>query len=205
MDTASTFRNFLPPRQSDSKKSSSFHLLVHGQIDSGTNMPAQRLYCRYALSYGSDWTNVGMASGLTQIAHSRNNKVIWNFPVEFVLRSTNAHGWPRICFAIYGHDYFGRDVVQGYGSVLIPTSSGRHAMYIEIFRPLSGNKCHAVLNWLRGVCPEYYETSYSASGEGRGITKTQSMGEVKIVINTAVQDLAKCGFTSTGTDNQKSR
>ena len=179
-------------------KASSFHVHVTGQIESATKLFShgmRRLYCRHVLSYGQDWTVVhGIPSGITQIATAKDYTTTWNFPIELAFRSTNAYGWPRISIAVYGIDFLGRDVVRGYGSVLIPTSPGRHALTVEIYRPISGNICHEFLNWLRGTIPEYYETAFTARSEGRAMTRVRSEGEVKIVLNVATKDMAKAGF-----------
>ena len=34
-------------------------------------------------------------------------------------------GWPTILVTVYGFDFWGRDVVRGYGSLRIPIASGR--------------------------------------------------------------------------------
>ena len=181
-------------------KSSSFHVHVTGQIESATKLFShgmQRLYCRYVLSYGNDWTIIhGMTSGITQMASSKDCKTIWNFPIELAFRSTNAYGWPRISIAVYGLDFFGRDVVRGYGSVLVPTSPGRHTLTLEIYRPISGNICHQFLNWLKGTLPEYYETAFTARGEGRVVTRVRSEGEVQIVLNASIKGMTKSGFSN---------
>ena len=51
-----------------------------------------------------------------------DQSVVWNFPIDVSFKSTNAHGWPRMSISVYGVDSLGRDVVRGYGSVLIPPS-----------------------------------------------------------------------------------
>ena len=84
---------------------------------------------------GPDWTVVdGIENGLSQIARKApgcDNSVVWNFPVDISFKSTNAHGWPRMSVSIYGVDSLGRDVVRGYGSVLLPPSMSR-APYVTL-------------------------------------------------------------------------
>ncbi|CAM9252888.1 unnamed protein product, partial [Phaeothamnion confervicola] len=64
------------------------------------------LYCRYAFSFGSDWSMVhGMDTGLSQLARKGNGSeqcVVWNFPIEISFKSTNAFGWPRIAISVSG-------------------------------------------------------------------------------------------------------
>lgn len=49
----------------------------------------------------------------------------WNFPLDIAFRSTNAFGWPKLTLAVYGPDWFGRDVVRGYGWAHLPMTPGK--------------------------------------------------------------------------------
>mmetsp|Transcript_13670 Transcript_13670/g.36351 ORF Transcript_13670/g.36351 Transcript_13670/m.36351 type:complete len:134 (-) Transcript_13670:558-959(-) len=113
---------------------SAFFVVVNGQLESG-EFPYDDLYVRYGFSFGPDWTVVdGIENGLSQIARKApgcDNSVVWNFPVDISFKSTNAHGWPRMSVSIYGVDSLGRDVVRGYGSVLLPPSMSR-APYVTL-------------------------------------------------------------------------
>jgi B9 domain-containing protein 1 len=51
--------------------------------------------------------------------------LVWNFPLEVTFKSTNAFGWPQLVVSVYGVDAMGRDVIQGYGSIHLPTCVGR--------------------------------------------------------------------------------
>ncbi len=208
--------------------------MITGQIESAS-FPStmNNLYCRYVISYGNDWNVThGVTSGLSQIAqwkhippplhnihsnfHGDTNSfysptIVWNFPIEISFRSTNIYGWPRISIAIYGLDFLGRDVVRGYGSLLIPipikalssTNSfstsggrdgGRYEHIIETYRPISGSICHRFMNWINGTLPEYYTTAFTAQGDGRALTRVVGEGKVKIVLNVVIKDMKKYGF-----------
>ena len=122
--------------------------------------------------------------------------IVWNFPIEISFQSTNIYGWPRISIAIYGLDFFGRDVVRGYGSILIPIGTGRYEdLIIETYRPISGSLYHRFMNWINGTLPEYYETVFTAQGEGRALTRVIGCeGRVKLVLNVVMKDMKKFGF-----------
>ncbi len=184
------------------------------------------LYCRYVISHGKDWNVThGVTSGLSQIAQWQQQHVhqlnlnsmnvssyrcndnmdeiphysptfVWNFPIEISFQSTNAYGWPRLSLALYGLDFLGRDVVRGYGSVAIPPSPGEYHLFVEMYRPISGSVCHRVVNWIHGTLPEYYETKFTAQGEGRALTRVVSEGIVKVMLNVTVADMKKFGFAS---------
>ena len=136
------------------------------------------------------------ATNSSRIQHGNYRPtIVWNFPIEISFQSTNAYGWPRISIAIYGLDFLGRDVVRGYGSLLIPTASGQYEEFVQTYRPISGNLWHQFMNWLYGTLPEYYETKFTAQGEGRAMTRVLSgEGCVKITLNVVVMDMKKFGF-----------
>lgn len=188
--------------------SSSFYVLLTGQIDQAIDFPSG-CYCRYVLSYGDDWTVVnGVTSSITQLSYSQaNGSIVWNFPLEITFRSTNAHGWPRISFGIYGKDFLGRDVVRGYGSVLIPTVQGRHELVVEMYRPVSGNCCHEMLNFFKGTIPEYYETAFTARNQGREVTRVRCEGKLKLTFETLLKDMDTFGFgtVASTSDSKKTR
>jgi B9 domain-containing protein 1 len=51
--------------------------------------------------------------------------LVWNFPVDVTYKATNAFGWPQVVVSVYGVDALGRDVIQGYGCMHLPTCAGR--------------------------------------------------------------------------------
>jgi hypothetical protein len=109
-------------------------------------MGASNLYCKYSFHYGPDWSFVnvglkrrrlscvlsvarrqGLEHGMSQIAHKAGSdeSFTWNFPIDVSFRSTNVHGWPQLAISVYGINLLGRDVIQGYGCVHLPTTPGR--------------------------------------------------------------------------------
>ena len=61
--------------------------------------------------------------------------VVWNFPIDWALKSTNAFGWPRLALSVFALDALGRDGVVGYGALLIPTTPGRHERWVYMYAP----------------------------------------------------------------------
>ena len=101
------------------QKKSSFIVSATGHIEAAS-FPAHidNLYCRYSFVSGLDWKILhGIDRGDTQTARRgsriNNHTITWNFPIEIAFESTNPHGWPRLCIAVYGLDWLGRDVVRG--------------------------------------------------------------------------------------------
>jgi B9 domain-containing protein 1 len=111
-------------------------------------------------SHGPDWDIVaGIDCGLSQTAcksslSSNHREVVWNFPIDVSFKSTNIHGWPRVAVSVYGIDYLGRDVIRGYGSLLIPLQPGTHALQIEMFVPVANSTLNDFFSWILGNPPE---------------------------------------------------
>ena len=55
---------------------------------------------------------------------------------------------------VYRQDSFGRDIIQGYGSMLVPTVAGRYTRYVRMFAPVSSSPFQSMLVWLTGNKPE---------------------------------------------------
>ena len=79
---------------------------------------------------------------------------MWNFPIDITFKSTNVFGWPRIAISVNGIDFLGRDVVLGYGSVLVPLSAGQHTIDVDMYTPLATSSFNQAVSWLMGNPPE---------------------------------------------------
>jgi len=182
---------------------SSFHVMITGHIESACFQSRyDNLYCRYALTHGPDWIIIhGIDSGISQISRKSDacsdgdaDEIIWNFPIDIALKSTNVFGWPRLSLAIYGLDALGRDVIRGYGTVLVPTFPGRHVKYIDTYTPVSKNICQQFLNWVFGTPPEFYDLKMTAQNDGRALVRVRSEGCIKVVLNVVTKDMGKLKY-----------
>lgn len=54
-----------------------------------------------------------------------NPDMVWNFPIDLTFQSSSAFGWPKLHFGVYGIDFLGADIVQGYGFTHVPCCCGR--------------------------------------------------------------------------------
>ena len=206
---------------SSSTQSTSFFVMITGQIESAISSTASRndhLYCRYSFSYGPDWEVVhGVSMGLSQIGRRSaplcnfggggggafdgydegNSAIVWNFPIEISFQSTSPHGWPRLVVSVYGLDFMGRDVVRGYASLLLPARPGGRTVYMKTYRPVSGSTFARALNWLMGTSPEYYDSRMVARGEGRAVTRVVSGDRsVKVNLMVTIKDFPTFGYVS---------
>lgn len=94
-------------------------------------------YCKFQLLHGPDWQRLGGGQdGITQITSAASTipglmpcagapAMVWNFPLDVAYRATNVFGWPQVVVAVCGADFWGRDVIKGYGAIRLPTCIGR--------------------------------------------------------------------------------
>lgn len=181
---------------------SHFVVMATGQIESGRFEGHDTIYCRYSFSMGDDWAVVrGVEEGITQMstaggtANDAGRATVWNFPVDCTFKATGAHGWPQIVVSVYGSDAFGRsDMILGYGAVHLPMAAGRHELYIRTFRPLASSLFGQLQSWLLGARPEFRQPLFPSKGEGRDVTRVQSFGCVKVVVDVTLQGMEDLGY-----------
>jgi len=180
-----------------------FVLMVTGQIESGRYEGLDSLYCRYTFSHGEDWQVArGVEEGITQMstaggsAHDASALAVWNFPIDVTFRATGVHGWPQIVVSVCGTDAFGRsDMIIGYGAAHLPMQPGRHEIYVRTFRPLASSLLGRLQSWLLGARPEFRDSQFPSKGEGRDVTRVQSYGCTKVVVDVTLQGMEELGYT----------
>ncbi|XP_066833852.1 B9 domain-containing protein 1 isoform X2 [Anser cygnoides] len=160
-----------------------FLVAVNGQIESGE----------------------GLEEGISQITSKSAvapTTLVWNFPIEITFKSTNPSGWPQIVVSVYGPDFFGNDVVRGYGAVHVPFTPGRHKRTIAMFVPESTSRLQKFTSWFTGRRPEFTDPKVVAQGEGREVTRVRSQGFVTISFNVVTKDMKKLGYDVSPSDMQ---
>ena len=130
---------------------------------------------------------------------SQDQSVTWNFPIDCTFKATNAFGWPRLAISVYGVDGMGRDVVRGYGSLLLPTSPGQHVRYVHVYTPMSSSILQRFMAWISGTHPEFFDSKFVAQGEGREVTRVQNTGVVKVTLNIMTKGMESFGYNSGNT------
>jgi len=183
---------------------SHFIVMATGQIESAKYEGHDNLHCRYAFSMGEDWTVMkGVEEGITQMSSSSGTSVeawqvaVWNFPIDVTFRSTCPFGWPQIVVSVYGNDAFGHsDKILGYGAVHLPITPGRHEIYVNTFRPLASSLLGRFQSWLQGMRPEFIDALFPSKSQGRDVTRVQSFGTVKLVLDVTLQGMEQLGYAT---------
>ncbi|XP_067043867.1 B9 domain-containing protein 1-like [Acropora muricata] len=178
--------------------SSVFLVMVSGQIESAKFPEFDDLYCKYCFVYGQDWVvTSGWEEGLSQNTKKSLDKrqvFVFNFPLDITFKSTSPFGWPQLVISCYGLDFYGHDVVRGYGAVHVPISPGSHTREVPMFVPESSSKFQKFMSWLFGRRPEFIDPKLVAQGEGREVTRVRSQGTVKIKFSVVTRDMKKLGY-----------
>lgn len=120
---------------------------------------------------------------------------MWNFPIDITFKSYQPFGWPRVVLAVYGQDFWGRDVVRGYGSRLLPLTPGMHTQEVNMFVPETSSFVQRALGWLVGRRAEYVDSKFVAQAAGREATRVKSQGKVKLCISMATKDFARFDYS----------
>lgn len=121
----------------------------------------------------------------------------WNFPIDATWTSSNPFGWPRLVLGV--RDTKSR--FRGYGSVLVPTTSGRHVRYVRLFVPKSSSPLQEILASL-GLTPlpEFRDPMFAAKDDNRDATRCASAGVVKVVLNVNTIGMGEHGYSTKRND-----
>jgi B9 domain-containing protein 1 len=183
-----------------SEREQAFYVQCTGQIESGEFGGVDDIYCRYAFHLGHDWSvAAGIDTGLSQTSRKMPGQfdggVVWNFPIDVTFKSTNVYGWPRIAISVYGLDFLGRDVVRGYGSVLVPLTPGQHILEVDSYTPVATSAFNQAFAWLMGNPPEFFDSKFVCQGDGREVTRVQSTGTVRVKLNITTKNMGAVGYS----------
>ncbi|CAI2379743.1 unnamed protein product [Moneuplotes crassus] len=183
-----------------------FYLGVSGQIDSGEFNNRDGIAIKYDIVKGNRWKLVkGEETGISQHGfrnQGASKRIVWNFPFEVIYSSTNVKEWPQIVLYGSGKDFRGREVIEFYGSVHVPTAPGRHTRYVRLFQPVTSSIFGKFLGWIKGNPASYKDApNLIAKGEGREVTRVQSGGLIKITFQITQRNLEKYGYKTTSSDD----
>lgn len=173
-----------------------FEVHVSGRIESGQLTGVGDASCSYEVVMGPDWKlKHGVEDGETQAARNQveasdRPSVVWNFPVETSLVTTNVSGWPRLAVSVRD----GERTIVGYGSVALPTRGGVCTRYCRLFAPLSSSVVGDAVAALTTERPEFYDSRFTTACVGREALRVVSAGVVKISLTTRITGLSSLGY-----------
>ncbi|XP_054706792.1 B9 domain-containing protein 1-like isoform X2 [Uloborus diversus] len=142
---------------------------------------------------------LGIEEGISQISKKGEHEMnifVFNFPLDISFKSTNPYGWPQLVMSMYGIDFFGNDIVRGYGSVHIPIMPGKHRRRVSMFVPESSSLLQKFTGWLIGRRPEFVDQKVVSQGEGRDVTRVRSQGYANVVFSVVTKNIEKLGYVT---------
>lgn len=172
-------------------------LTIQGTIQSCSTDISNEMYCKYSAFYRGDWKPIqGNRAGISQSSHkSETGEIIFSTPFSMSFEATSPFGWPQILIAIYGNNNFGKNMVIGYGSLHIPTVSGRYTMNIPLFVPETESFISKLSQFFTGLTPEFIDPDLTASGDlRRADLHTKSHGYVILEANVIINDIFSLGY-----------
>ena len=153
-----------------------FQVGITGELESGSfPVPLSSGILTFSIipSNPGDWNLVnGETSGTSLLTRSSSTELIWNLPIQCDFSTTSPSGWPRVIVTIFSSDWFGRDVILGYGCICIPTQPGRHTRSIALFAPEPSTWWSYITGWLFGKHPRFTDPA--------GIISQTSMNKDRI-------------------------
>ena len=124
-----------------------------------------------------------------------NDRVVWNFPFEMTYRFNDVPGWPKVCLTLTCRDFWGRDVICGYGVMHVPTFPGTHTRYIQVFKPRASSIIRDWFGWLQGKSAEFTNPiDLLNKAHGREVTRVDSVGIVKVKFQISNKNMREMGF-----------
>jgi B9 domain-containing protein 1 len=178
-----------------------FTVVVRGEVQSGLFAEqVEACTVKYSLTTSSpeEWVHVGgECMQMSPCCRPRQDTVVWNIPIDCTFTARTPMGWPSLCLSVFGSDWFGREYVLGYGSVLVPSMPGRYEREVRLVSPRSQSIVGRVIGWLTGKRPslingEEFLTNYKPNRES--VVLTDTGGSVRVVLNVIVTDGEKLGF-----------
>ncbi|CAB3400419.1 unnamed protein product [Caenorhabditis bovis] len=82
-------------------------------------------------------------------------------------RSTSAHMWPRYVITCFTRDRAGDDSLTGYGTLFLPSTSGRHTLKVFCYIPEPSSMIQRIMARFRGLMVELVNPMMPAFADGR--------------------------------------
>ena len=140
-----------------SEKSDEFQLVVSGEVESGLFsevLNSATISFDIVSQADAGWISCsGETCGLSLKCTSPSTEFIWNLPIFCAFSTPTPIGWPRMVLSIFTTDWRGRDILYGYGLVLVPSQPGRHTRRVQLYAPESTSWWGELSGWVLGKRP----------------------------------------------------
>ena len=165
------------------------HLI--GEIKTARGFDGNRLFCKYSVRCGHQWTLFGGKSeGETyeEVKDETEDAAQWDHPFDLYYKAEGIRGWPRFFLEVWTADNEGRYSLGGYGVGVVPFSSGQKTMMIECWRPKPQGFFKRIAASILGIQPELNFKDMAMSSAERFGQEVESTGSVEIEIGVIHKD-----------------
>mmetsp|Transcript_84240 Transcript_84240/g.234632 ORF Transcript_84240/g.234632 Transcript_84240/m.234632 type:complete len:204 (+) Transcript_84240:166-777(+) len=164
---------------------------VIGEVVGGSGFGAG-VSCKWSVDTGSQWKALnGEPGGQTHVDYPEaGDFAVWNHPVDLHYVAGSIDGWPRIVVQVWRLDEFGRNDLEAYGFVHVPTSAGSFDVEVPTWRPLGSHKVEMASFFLGGR-PQLKSLSVIHAEAGQRFRLvTESSGTVHLHLDVVLKHLA---------------
>ena len=165
---------------------------------------------KYDVVCGREWQKIsgdtyGEAAQacVSYLGYTGGNQVVnWNAPMNAVYRTLEISGWPKLVMWFEGPNWWGNDVIKGYGCVPMPSQPGNHRLRVNVFRPIPSSFWGKLFGFQKRNKKESEkqklenqrtETEIIISGFGRDVTTVENMGYVEVEVEVTLKNFAQSG------------
>lgn len=178
-----------------------FELSISGEVESGSfSFPVSEGIIKFAIVVGDEvsWGLVrGDSTDCSCRTHSTSSQLVWNLPFSCVFASTTCVGWPRMVISLTSKDWFGREILLGYGSATLPVQPGRHSRKVDLFVPVYSCWWTHLTGTIFGKCPfiKDPETLLAHARDNRdGLRVKRVDGTINVNFNILIKGADTCGL-----------
>ncbi|CAB3409858.1 unnamed protein product [Caenorhabditis bovis] len=172
-------------------------LFISGQIEGASGFLDNQVSVRWHVSHGGGWRVIaGESEGQTQTDCPRTfEEAHFSHPIDLHLATSTIQGWPKLILQVWHLDNYGRQEIAGYGTMMLPTSSGAHRLECGCWRP-KGNWRQEMMQKYIGGGMQLANLSILEDPTERAKIATVSTGTVYFELNVITKNFQRYGIVS---------
>jgi hypothetical protein len=159
-------------------------LHIIGKICGGVNFDAPKIFLRYSVKIGDNFTLLkGKSDGETFLSCRHGDFIPLEHPIDLHYIAKAIRGWPKMLIEVWQEDNDGRNTIAGYGLLTFPVASGEFKLDINCWRPKGG-----FVEKLLGTYPELQYKDIMMCSKSRYGLQTESTGTIKLEVSMILKD-----------------
>uniref|UniRef100_F6YN29 MKS transition zone complex subunit 1 n=1 Tax=Monodelphis domestica TaxID=13616 RepID=F6YN29_MONDO len=188
----------------------SLRFFVNGEVVSAQGYEYDSLYVHFQLELPDNWLSPPhqQLSGITQTCVTKSlgmdNVAYFSYPFTFEMSFFHEDAspdslpqWPVLYFEVISLDFWQRYRIEGYGSIVLPSTPGTHTLTISTWRPVELGTVSELRRFFIGGSLELEDLSYvriPGTFQGRRLSRfgfrTKTTGSVTFRFHCLLQSRA---------------